>query len=145
GHMRQMLREMAQWHARGLEEPLERADRARGLFTLLDQLGESSGPSFYVGVASPEGSREPPWSPAVSAFVEEAAGDDRIAREQYFDLLVMRRFRSSLVCHADRAPAPRVDRRAVQGLLVALDGDEAPEAVRAAVTDGPVPFATLQE
>ena len=50
GHMRQMLREMAQWHARGLDEPLERAERARGLFTLLDQLGESAGPSFYAGV-----------------------------------------------------------------------------------------------
>jgi SAM-dependent methyltransferase len=193
GHMRQMLREMAQWHARGLEEPLERAERARGLFALLDQLGESAGPSFYAGVvgedvhalatapdsmlvhdllgptyapvwftefaaaiarhgmayvgdASPESSREPPWSPAVSAFVEEAAGDDRVAREQYFDVLVMRRFRSSLVCHADRAPAPRVDRRAVQGLLVEVDGDEAPEAIRAALGDGaPVPFATLRE
>ena len=42
---------------------------------------------------SPESSREPPWSPAVAAFVDEAAGDDRVAREQYFDLLVMRRFR----------------------------------------------------
>jgi SAM-dependent methyltransferase len=192
GHMRQMLREMAQWHARGLDEPLARAERARGLFTLLDKLGESAGPSFYAGVvgedvhalatapdsmlvhdllgptyapvwftefaaaiarhgmayvgdASPESSREPPWSAAVSAFVAEAAGDDRIAREQYFDLLVMRRFRSSLVCHADRAPAPRVDRAAVQGLLVEVDGAEAPEAIRAALTDGPVPFATLRE
>ena len=194
GHMRQMLREMAQWHARGVEEPLPRADRARALFTLLDQLGESEGPSFYAGVvgedvhalatapdamlvhdllgptyapvwftdfaaaiarhgmayvgdASPESSREPPWSPAVAAFVEEAAGDDRAAREQYFDLLVMRRFRSSLVCHADRAPAPRVDRSAVQRLLVAADGDAAaaPEAVRAALSDGPIPFATLRE
>ncbi|MEA2316585.1 MAG: hypothetical protein QOD44_774 [Solirubrobacteraceae bacterium] len=192
GHMRQMLREMAQWHARGLDEPLARADRARGLFTLLDQLGESSGPSFYAGVvgedvhalatapdsmlvhdllgptyapvwftefaaaiarhgmayvgdASPESSREPPWSPAVSAFVEEAADGDRVAREQYFDLLVMRRFRSSLVCHADRAPAPRVDRAAVQRMLVAVDGDDAPEAMRAALADGPVPFTTLRE
>ena len=165
GHMRQMLREMAQWHARDMEDPRARADRARGLFTLLDELGESEGPSFYGGVvgedvhalatapesmlvhdllgptyapvwftdfaaaiarhgmayvgdASPESSREPPWSPAVAAFVEEAAGEDRVAREQYFDLLVMRRFRSSLVCHADRAPAPRVDRAAVQQLLV---------------------------
>jgi SAM-dependent methyltransferase len=192
GHMRRMLREMAQWHARGLEEPLERAERARGLFTLLDKLGESAGPSFYAGVvgedvhalatapdsmlvhdllgptyapvwftefaaaiarhgmayvgdASPESSREPPWSPAVSAFVEEAAGDDRVAREQYFDLLVMRRFRSSLVCHADCGPAPRVDRAAVKRLLVDLDGDEVPEAIRAALADGPVPFATLRE
>jgi len=194
GHMRQMLREMAQWHARDLGDPRARADRARGLFTLLDQLGESEGPSFYGGVvgedvhalatapesmlvhdllgptyapvwfadfaaaiarhglayvgdASPESSRVPPWSPAVAAFVDQAAGDDRIAREQYFDLLVLRRFRSSLVCHADRTPAPRVDRSAVQRLLVAADGDAAaaPDAVRAALADGPIPFATLRE
>jgi SAM-dependent methyltransferase len=192
GHMRQMLREMAQWHARALDEPLERAERARGLFALLDKLGESAGPSFYAGVvgedvhalatapdsmlvhdllgptyapvwftefaaaiarhsmayvgdASPESSREPPWSPAVAAFVDDAAGDDRVAREQYFDLLVMRRFRNSLVCHADREPAPRVDRAAVQRLYVALVSDEAPEAIRGALGDGPVPFATLRE
>lgn len=192
GHMRQMLREMAQWHARDLQEPLARADRARGLFALLDRLGESEGPSFYAGVvgedvhalatapdsmlvhdllgptyepvwftafaaaiarhgmayvgdASPESSREPPWSPAVSAFVDEAAAGDRVAREQYFDLLVMRRFRSSLVCHADREPAPRVDRAAVQRLIVALDGDAAPEEIRDALLDGPIPFGTLRE
>ncbi|MEO8690345.1 MAG: methyltransferase regulatory domain-containing protein [Solirubrobacteraceae bacterium] len=192
GHMRQMLREMAQWHARDLQEPLARADRARGLFALLDRLGESEGPSFYAGVvgedvhalasapdsmlvhdllgptyepvwftafaaaiarhgmayvgdASPESSREPPWSPAVSAFVDEAAAGDRVAREQYFDLLVMRRFRSSLVCHVDREPAPRVDRAAVQRLLVALDGDAAPEEIRDALLDGPIPFGTLRE
>ena len=38
GHLRQMLREMAQWHARGLDDPRERAERARGLFTLLDRI-----------------------------------------------------------------------------------------------------------
>jgi len=193
GHMRQMLREMSQWHARGVEEPLARADRARGLFTLLDQLGASEGPSFYAGVvgedvhalatapdsmlvhdllgptyapvwftdfaaaiarhglayvgdASLESSREPSWSPAVAAFVQEAAGGDRVAREQYFDLLVMRRFRSSLVCHADRVPSPRVDAAAVQRMLIAADGDGAPDAIRAALgDDGPVPFATLRE
>ena len=192
GHMRQMLREMAQWHARGLEDPLARADRARRLFALLDQIGESEGPSFYDGVvgqdvrvlatapdamfvhdlldpgyapvwftefaaaiarhglayvgdASPDSSREPPWSAAVAAFVEEAADGDRIAREQYLDLLVMRRFRRSLVCRDDRAPASRVDREAVQRLFVAVDGDDAPEAIRAALADGLVPFATLRE
>ena len=186
-----MLREMAQWHARDLQEPLARAERARGLFTLLDQISESEGPSFYTGVvgeqihalaaapdsvlvhdllvpnyapvwftefaaaiarhgmayvgdASPESSREPPWSPAVSGFVDEAAGHDRIAREQYFDLLVMRRFRSSLVCHADRAPAPRVDQAAVQGLLVEFDGRGGPEGLKS-VPAPPIPFATLRE
>jgi hypothetical protein len=99
----------------------------------------------YVGDASPESSREPRWSAAVSAFVDEAAAGDRIAREQYFDLLVMRRFRSSLVCHADREPTPGVDRAAVQRLLVALDDDGASEAIRAALGDGPIPFATLRE
>ena len=33
----------------------------------------------------------------------------------------------------------------MQKLFVALDGDEAPEAIRAALGDGPVPFATLRE
>ena len=46
----------------------------------------------------------------------------------------MRRFRSSLVCHADRAPAPRVDRAAVQRLLVAAGRRRArPDAIRAAL------------
>jgi SAM-dependent methyltransferase len=192
GHLRQMLREMAQWHARGLDDPLDVAHRARGLFTLLDQLGESGGPSFYAGVvgedvhalatapdamlvhdllgpsyapvwftdfaeaiaehgmayvgdASPASSRTPRWSAAVGAFVDEASGGDRIAREQYFDLLVMRRFRSSLVCHADRAPSPQVDRAAVQHLLIASDEEGGDDALRAALVDGPVPFATLRE
>jgi SAM-dependent methyltransferase len=198
GHLRRLLRETAEWHARGLDAPLARAERARGLFTLLDRLTESGGPSFYGGVlaeevralatapdamlvhdllgptyapvwfkdfaaaaaghdlayvgdASPESSREPPWSDAVAAFVDEAAGDDRIAREQYFDMLVLRRFRSSLVCHADRAPAPRVDRAAVERLLVAVEGDgaELPEPLRAALAGTgptrPLPFAAVRE
>jgi hypothetical protein len=180
GHLRQMLREAGEWHARGVGEPLARAERARGLFTLLDRLGESGGPSFYGGVlaeevralatapeamlvhdllgpvyapvwfkdfaaaaaahglayvgdASPEASREPPWSDAVSAFVDEAAGEDRIAREQYFDLLVLRRFRHSLLCRDERRPSREVDRAAVQRMLVAENGE------------APVPFETLRE
>jgi hypothetical protein len=45
-----LLREAAEWHARGLDGPVARAERARQLFTLLDKLGESAGPSFYAGV-----------------------------------------------------------------------------------------------
>ena len=198
GHLRRMLREMAQWHARGLVDPRERAERARGLFALLARLGEAGGPSFYGGVvgedvhalavapeamlvhdllgaayepvwftdfataagrhglayvgdAIPESSREPPWSDAVGAFVADGAGDDRIAREQYLDLLVLRRFRHSLLCHADRAPAARIEPAAVRRLLVAADGDGTalPEPLRAALAGTgplrPLPFAQLQE
>ena len=48
GHLREMLREMAQWHARGLEDPRERAERARGLFSLLDRFGEAGGRTFFA-------------------------------------------------------------------------------------------------
>src|SRR5215213_9428030 len=198
GHLRRMLREMAEFHARASDGRLARAERARGLFALLDRLAESEGPSFYAGVlgdevralatapdsmlvhdllgdtyapvwfkdfaaaaarhgldyvgdAEPEASREPPWSPAVAAFVEDGAKDDRIAREQYFDLLVLRRFRHSLLCHEGRAPTARVDRAAVERLFVARDGDgdALPDALRAALDGtGPtrlVPFAELRE
>ncbi len=195
GHLRQMLREMAQWHARAVADTRERAALARGLFALLGRFGEAGEPSFYEGVVgeevralatSPEGtlvhdllsdayepvwfadfaaaaarhgmayvadaiaesSREPRWSEAVEAFVDEAAGDDRVAREQYFDVMVLRRFRHSLLCHADRRPTPRVDRAAVQTLLVAADDPSAAsEALRPVLPDAahPIPFARLQE
>ena len=37
GHLRRMLREAAEWHARGLDDPVERAERSRHLFGLLDR------------------------------------------------------------------------------------------------------------
>jgi SAM-dependent methyltransferase len=180
GHLRRMLREAAQFHARGLDDPRERAERARGLFTLLDRLQQSGGPSFYGGVvgddvhalatapetmlvhdllgaayepvwftdfaaaaarhgmayvgdAIPEASRRPPWSEGVDAFVDDAAGEDRIAREQYFDLLVLRRFRHSLLCRDEQRPVERVDRAAVQRMLVEETGEP------------PIPFDVLRE
>ena len=197
GHMRRMLREMAEWHARGLAEPRARAERARGLFALLDRLNEDARSSFYAGVvgediaslavaseatlvhdllgpayapvwfsdfaaaaarhglayvadAIPGASREAPWSEAVEAFVADGAGDDRIAREQYFDLLVLRRFRHSLLCHAGREATAAVDPSAIPRLLVEVEGagSELAEPVRAAL-DGagplrPLPFAELR-
>ena len=180
GHLREMLRAMAQWHARGLEDVRDQAERARGLFALLDRFGEAGGPTFfagvlgeevhslaeapepmlvhdllaatfvpvwfadfaaaagrhglaYVGDAIPGASRQAPWSDAVEAFVAESAGDDRIAREQYFDLLVLRRFRHSLLCRAERRPTREVDRAAVQRMLVGENGE------------APVAFETLRE
>ena len=198
GHLRRMLREMAEFHTRGLADPHARAERARGLFTLLDRLGEAGGKTFYAGVlgeevhalaeapesalvhdllasvsapvwfrdfataaarhgltyvadAIPAASREAPWSEAVEAFVADSAGDDRIAREQYFDLIVLRRFRHSLLCHERHAPTARVDPAAVPRLLVAPHGDLAgsPEPLRAALADvnrlRPVAFGALRE
>jgi SAM-dependent methyltransferase len=180
GHLRRMLREAAQFHARGLDDPRERAERARGLFTLLDRIEQSGGPAFYGGVvgddvhalatapesmlvhdllgdayepvwfadfaaaagrhglayvgdAIPASSRRPPWTEGVDAFVDDAAGEDRIAREQYFDLLVLRRFRHSLLCRDEQRPAREVDRAAVQRMLVEENGEP------------PVPFETLRE
>jgi SAM-dependent methyltransferase len=180
GHLRRMLREAAEWHARGLDDRVERAERSRHLFGLLDGLEQSDGPSFYGGVlaedlralatapeqmlvhdllsadyepvwfkdfaaaasrhgmtyvgdALPASSRRPAWSEGVDAFVDDAAGEDRIAREQYFDLLVLRRFRHSLLCRDERRPSREVDRAAVQRMLVAENGE------------APVPFETLRE
>ena len=196
GHMRRMLREMAEWHARGLADPRARAERARGLFALLDRLNEDERSSFYAGVvgedvsalavaseatlvhdllggayapvwfsdfaaaaarhglayvadAIPGASRQAPWTEAVEAFVADGAGDDRIAREQYFDLLVLRRFRHSLLGHEGRQATAAVDVSAIPRLFVELDGDgaELPESVRAALTGAdpldPLPFAEL--
>ena len=198
GHLREMLRAMAQWHARGLADAREQAERARGLFALLDRFGEAGGRTFfagvlgeevhslaeapepmlvhdllastfvpvwfadfaaaaarhglaYVGDAIPGASREAPWSDAVEAFVAEGAGDDRVAREQYFDLFVLRRFRHSLLCHEAQAPSARVDPAAVPRLLVSPYGEapELPEPLGAAL-DGagplrPIAFAELRE
>jgi len=53
GHLRQMLREMGHWHARGITEPRAQAERARELFTMIDRLRES-GRSFYEGIVGEE-------------------------------------------------------------------------------------------
>jgi SAM-dependent methyltransferase len=196
GHLRRMFREMGEFHARGIDDPRARADRARELFALIDRFGEAGGRTFYAGVmgeelatlanapesalvhdllgstyepvwfrdfataaarhglayvgdAIPGASREAPWSGPVEAFVSHAAGEDRIAREQYFDLFVLRRFRHSLLCHEALTPSPRVDAAAVPRLLVAPDGDDLDGSLRAAL-DGadarnPLPFAAVQE
>ena len=194
GHLRQMLREAAEWHACGLDGPVARAERARELFGLLDRIEESDGPSFYGGVlaeelhalstapepllvhdllgaeyepvwfkdfaaaaaghglsyvadAIPASSRRPAWTDAVDAFVSEAAGEDRVAREQYFDLLVLRRFRNSLLCRDEQRPSRELDRAAVQRLLVDADAqvEHAPEPLRAALAEAPAPFGELRE
>jgi SAM-dependent methyltransferase len=201
GHVRRMLREMAIYHGRNVDDQRAKAERARELFALIDRLGEAGGPTFYTGMigeevhalatgpqemlvhdllapsyepvwlvdfvaaaratgleyvadAMPEANREPPWSDAVGAFVEEACGGDRVAREQYFDLLVLRRFRHSVLCRGGRAPTAGIDRAAVQDLLVVAvgegDGTQPSPLLAQALAEladapAPVPFAALRE
>jgi hypothetical protein len=108
----------------------------------------------YVADAMPEANREPPWSDAVAAFVEEASGGDRVAREQYFDVLVLRRFRHSVLCRAGREPTTGIDRGALQRLLVVAvgegDGTEPSPLLARALGElvdapAPVPFAALRD
>ena len=201
GYIRQMLRDMAQFHGRGVSDPRDRAERARFLFALLHRLGEAGGPTFYDSVlgedvhalavgptemlvhdllsaeyepvwlvdfvtaarkagleyvadAIPEASRVPPWTDAVEEFVAEASGGDRVAREQYFDILVVRRFRHSMLCHADRSPVAGIDLATVTSLLVEAAGEGAgrePGPLLAAALEAlapsprPVPFSVLRE
>ena len=194
GHMRQMLREIAQSARARLQEPLERAERARGLFTLLDQLGESAGPSISPASWKRTCTRSPPrptrcscttcsarptrlwrhrprrhrdrpeldgqrrdafleqppsaWSPARLRLRRRRACRPRSgAASSTTTCCVMPASSASSGCCATPTAAPRRGStgRRCRGLLVALDGDEAPETVRAALVDGPVPFATLRE
>lgn len=107
----------------------------------------------HVADALPESSREPPWSDAVAAFVDEAAGEDRVAREQYYDIVAMRRFRQSVLAHAGRRPTFRVERTALRRLLVASEGEgvgEPPSPLLAMAMDvlarapAPLAFAALR-
>jgi len=107
----------------------------------------------YVADALPEGSRRPRLPAAVAEFIDAAAGPDAVAREQYLDLIVLRRFRQSLLCRAGRRPTAGVDVLAVTDVLVAYEGPspvDAPPMLRAALEHlaarpGPQPFASLRE
>jgi SAM-dependent methyltransferase len=66
----------------------------------LEFLGESE-------LADLEDDRLPP---GVEPAVRELAGEDRVAFEQYNDFLLGRKFRQSLLCHADRPVQEEPDR-----------------------------------
>ena len=53
----------------------------------------------YVAEASPMELWPPTYPDGVEAQLDAISGSDRIAREQYQDLLLFRRFRSTMLCH----------------------------------------------
>jgi SAM-dependent methyltransferase len=146
GYFRAMLRDAGLWHARGIEDPIERATKAKELYTFLNQqratgadmygqlierlvpplaegplyrlvhddLGDDWDPVWFADFAAHAGAHE-------LAFVGEAdlsglrsellpvqvepevwrfAKGDRIAFEQYSDLMIPRVFRQSVLCRA---------------------------------------------
>ena len=148
GYLRRMLRDAGLWHARGLEDPLERAAKAQELYLFLrdNRAGESDmygqmierlvpalagGPLYrlvhddlsdfwepvwfadfaahaarhrldFVGEADLSGLRSEQMPAALEPDVWKLAGGDRVAFEQYSDLLMPRVFRQSVLCRAGR-------------------------------------------
>lgn len=63
----------------------------------------------YVSEATLPFPNDPCFKPEQTSVAEELAAGDRIAQEQVFDVIRMRMFRETLLCHADRAVSPEVD------------------------------------
>jgi 2-polyprenyl-3-methyl-5-hydroxy-6-metoxy-1,4-benzoquinol methylase len=146
GYFRRMLRDAGLWHARGIEDPTERASKAQELFRFLrdqrateadtygqlmervvpalaegplyrlvhDDLGEFWDPVWFadfaahagghglafVGEADLSGLRSELLPAEVEPEVWRFAQGDRVAFEQYSDLLIPRVFRQSILARA---------------------------------------------
>src|SRR5690606_21823883 len=62
----------------------------------------------YIGEANPSTANPDRLRPDVREAIVETS-DDPLVREQYIDFVEMRRFRASLVCHADAEPLGEYD------------------------------------
>ncbi len=148
GYFRRMLRDAGLWHARGIEDPLERAAKAQELYLFLrqsrateaDMYGQlierlvpalAAGPLYrlvhddlsdfwepvwfadfaahaarhgleFVGEADLSGLRTGELPVEVEPALRELAAGDRVAFEQYSDLMLPRVFRQSVLCRAGR-------------------------------------------
>ncbi|WP_051325140.1 class I SAM-dependent methyltransferase [Candidatus Solirubrobacter pratensis] len=146
GYFRRMLRDAGLWHARGIEDPMQRATKAQELFRFLrdqrateadmygqlieriipaladgplyrlvhDDLGEFWDPVWFadfaahagehglafVGEADLSGMRSELLPDEVGPEVWRFAQGDRVAFEQYSDLMIPRVFRQSVLCRA---------------------------------------------
>ena len=171
---RQMIREMLMYHIRDVEEPQERIKEARKLLDRLDHpeaaaMREQRDDSLFHDDLAPV--NDPVWFRDFAAhaarhglqylgeaeshktFRHEMAPDDVMEWEQYADFLSLRRFRRTLLCHAevklDRANvSERLNdlRFSVDAAVKQKTESTAVEAVAQALHDaGPVPveFAEL--
>jgi SAM-dependent methyltransferase len=148
GYFRRMLRDAGLWHARGIEDPLERAAKAQELYVFLrqerateaDMYGQlierlvpalASGPLYrlvhddlsehwepvwfsdfadhlaghelaFVGEADLSGLRSVLMPDDVEPEIWRFAKGDRMAFEQYSDLMIPRVFRQSVIARAGR-------------------------------------------
>lgn len=71
----------------------------------------------YIGEANPSTANPDRLRPDVRESII-GTSDDPLIREQYIDFVEMRRFRSSLVCHADAAPLAEYDARALHFMRI---------------------------
>lgn len=114
----------------------ERAEELLGLpdtLLLHDDLAENYEPVYfhdfaaraarhglqYLGEARPLDTAPGNLRPEAIASVREMAAGDRIAEEQYLDFLRMRRFRQSLLCHAEAKIHHAWDVERAEGLYAA--------------------------
>ena len=86
----------------------------------------------YVAEAAPSELWAPDYPEGVRRRLDEIAGDDRIAREQYQDLLLFRRFRSTILCHAGVEVADRLVPEALRTVLFTArpPGEDVAEGLR---------------
>jgi methyltransferase-like protein len=81
--------------------------------TLLEQHGLS-----YIGEANPSTANPDRLRPDVRESIM-GTSDDPVIREQYIDFVEMRRFRASIVCHADAEPLAEYDAGAFHFMRIA--------------------------
>jgi len=81
----------------------------------------------YLDEASVRDAANLKLSPEAVAVAAQAAGGDRIVEEQYLDLLRLRRFRQSLLCHAGAPVAARLQTERAVGMLAATSAAETAE------------------
>lgn len=113
-------------------EAAEVQARAGSYLTYHDDLAEVNDPVYlldFAGHAGRHGLRfladaklptmsDEVFPPVVAAALGDLRKQDPLLREQYRDFLTCRRFRPTLVCHADQPVRPDPDPAAVGGLLV---------------------------
>jgi SAM-dependent methyltransferase len=79
----------------------------------------------YVSEAALPFPNDPCFQPQQASVAERIGGEDRISQEEIFDLIRMRMYRETLLCHAERAVSPQVDVEAFLGLRFGCDAESA--------------------